>query len=68
MKQSYDFVDVTIDKKGADIVSGLILREMAELSKIKASLEDRGFSILCDINCRQIELKYLLEKFTKAAE
>ena len=68
MKQSYDFVDVTIDKKGADIVSGLILREIAELSKIKASLEERGFSILCDINCRQIELKYLLEKFTKAAE
>lgn len=68
MKNSYDFVDVTIDKKGADIVSGLILREMAELSKIKASLEERGMTILCDIGCRQIELKYLLEKFTKAAE
>ena len=69
MKNSYDFVDVTIDKKGADIISGLILREMAELAKMKASLEERGFSVLlCDINCRQIELKYLLERFTKAAE
>ena len=68
MKNSYDSVSVTIDKKGADIISGLILREMAELAKMKASLEEHGFSVLCDINCRQIELKYLLERFTKAAE
>ena len=68
MKNSYDPVQVTIDKKGADIISSLIIREMGELAKMKASLEERGFSVLCDINCRQIELKYLLERFSKAAE
>lgn len=68
MKSSIDFVNITISKKDAEIVSDLILREMGELAKLKGELESRGMSILCDINCRQIDLKYLLEKFSKAAE
>lgn len=68
MKNSYDFIDVTITKRDAEIISDIILREMAELAKMKASLEERGFSVLCDIKCRQIDLKHLLETFTKAAE
>lgn len=68
MKNSYDFVNVAVTKRDAEIISDIILREMAELSKMKASLEERGFSILCDIKCRQIDLKHLLETFTKAAE
>ena len=67
MKNSYDFVNVIVTKRDAEIISDIILREMAELSKMKASLEERGFS-LCDIKCRQIDLKHLLETFTKAAE
>lgn len=67
MKNSYDFVNVVVTKRDAEIISDVILREMAELSKMKASLEERGFS-LCDIKCRQIDLKHLLKKFTEAAE
>jgi len=68
MKDSYDPVHVTIDKRGSDIITGLIIHEMGELAKMKEALEERGFSILCDINCRQIDLKYLLGIFSKAAE
>lgn len=39
MKNSYDFVNVVVTKRDAKIISDIIIREMAELSKMKASLE-----------------------------
>lgn len=68
MSKRTDYVKITISKNDADIVASLIEREMSEIAKMKSALEERGIDILAGLNCRQIDLKYLLAQFAKAAE
>ena len=63
-----DFREVTVSKKDAGIIADLILRESAEINKIRDQFTGRGLSIPCELKCYAIDLKYLLEQFSKASE
>ena len=60
---------ISIEKKEADIVAGLIIREIGEIARIKSSLDERGMTLCeCGVNVRIIELKSLLKVFSEIGD
>jgi len=64
-----EYKSILVNKAEADIMVGIITREIAEIANIKADLEERGITLSsCGLNVRQIELRHLLELFSNASE
>lgn len=68
MNKRTEFVTLAVSKKDAEIIAELVIREIGEIHKLKNGLEERGISLLPGINCHLIDLKYILQKFSEAAE
>lgn len=68
VEKATTYVNIAITKKDAEIVADLVLLELEKLASLERELQAHGIDATCSLNCRRIDLKYLLEKFSKASE
>lgn len=68
VERATTYVDIAVTKKDAEIVADLILLELEKLASLERELQAHGIDAACSLNCRRIDLKYLLKIFSEAAE
>ena len=68
VEKATTFVSVSVTKKDAEIIADLILIELEKLASLERELQTHGIDAKCSLNCRRIDLKYLLQKFSEKSE
>lgn len=68
LEQATTYVNIAITKKDAAVVVDLILIELEKLASLERELQTHGIDATCSLNCRRIDLKYLLRTFSEKSE
>lgn len=68
VEKATTYVNIAITKKDAEIVADIVLLELEKLSSLERELLSHGIDATCSLNCRRIDLKYLLKTFSEKSE